>query len=325
MRVSRRQLIIGTGTSIIAPWSLHSAAQDVWPSKAVKIINPWPTGGAADGLIRPIAESLQSTFGQPFLVESLSGANGTIGTAAVARAPKDGYTLLFSHLGPMTVSPALTKLSYDPVKDFMPVTQLTTSPLVLLVRNGLPPRTLAEFFAYAKAQTKPLSMGSVGNGSTTHIAAEMMRMATGIPYLHIPYKGSEPALFDMGGGRVDYSFLNYMGALAHVQAGRVRVLGVTSAKRTTLLPDIPAIAEIIPGYEMAAWYGMHAPSGTSPAIVTKLHDAVVKLLRTPESLDRLHKGGFDSEGTSPTEFGTKIQNDIVKFSKLVAETGMTTS
>lgn len=321
MHRSRRNALLGLAAAACAP--LRDAfAQEAWPQRSVRIINPWPAGGPADALVRPAADGLRALLGQNFVVENQAGANGTIATATVAKAAPDGYTLLFSHLGPMTVSPSMTKLPYDPIRDFAPITQFTSSPLVLTVRHDLPVNTLAEFIAYMRAQSKPLIMGSVGNGSTTHIVAEMLKAATGLDYVNVPYKGSEPLLVDLAGGRVDYSFLNHLGTMAYVKAGKVRVIASTSLKRSPLTPDLPTFSEVLPGFEMSAWYGLHAPAATPPPLLDAIHKATVKVLTSDDYRERMRQGWFDLVANTPQEFEQRVRTDLDKFTRLVKTSGM---
>ena len=324
MQIRRRELIVGAGAAVAVPW-MGSAFAQAYPARPVKIVVPWPAGGPADGILRPVCEKLGAATGQPWVLESDPGANGTIGTARVVKAAPDGYTLLQSHIGPMAISPALTKVPYDPIKGLAPITQLTSSPLAMVVRPEMPVRTVAEFMAYARAQPNPLNMGSVGNGSSTHNLAEMLRLATGLKYTHVPYKGSDPVIVDMIGGRIDFSFLNYAGVQSNVQAGRLRVIAVSSLTRGSALPDVPTIAETIPNVEFASWYGMHAPVGTPVAIINRIQAEIAKAMRLPDVAERLRLGNYEIEATTPDQFARRIQSDVTRLAKVVADTGMTVS
>jgi len=321
MQASRRSTLKTlAASSLLAAPALR--AQEAWPARTIRIINPWPAGGPADALIRPIAEALRPVLGQNVVVESQAGANGTIATANVAKAPADGYTLLYSNLGPMTVSPAMVKLPYDPIRDLAPITQLTSSPLVMTVLDDLPVKTVEEFIRYARAQAKPLIMGSVGNGSTVHIVGEMFKAASGLDFTHVPYKGSDPLLLDMAGGRIDYSFLNYLGTLSFVKSGKVRVIAASSLKRSEIISELPAISETLPGFDFASWYGLHAPAAVPKPILDTIHRATIKVLTSDESRQRLRQGYFELVASTPQEFDARVRKEIEQFTRLVKASGM---
>jgi tripartite-type tricarboxylate transporter receptor subunit TctC len=223
----------------------------------------------------------------------------------------------------MAISPSMmASLPYDPVKSFAPITQLTSSPLTLIVRPDLPVKSVKEFLDYAKANPGKLNLGSIGLGSTTHLAAELLRSMTGIEYVHVPYKGSAPVINDMLGGQVEFSFLNIGGALPYIQSGRLRAVAMTGAKRSANMPDLPAIAETVPGYEASAWYGMAAPAGTPKPIVDRLHDEFVRILRTPEITKRLAEMSYDVEGTTPEQHAQKIKDDIARWAAVIKAAGI---
>lgn len=299
-----------------------AAAAQNYPSKPIRMINPWPPGGAADATIRVVTDKLSVVIGQPVVVESHSGANATIGTALVARAPADGYTLLFSHIGPMAISPHMMTLPYDPVKDFAPITQLTSSAMAMIVRSDVPVKNVSEFLAYARANPGKLNLGSIGLGSTPHLAGEMMRSLTGIRYVHVPYKGSAQVLTDMAGGQIEFSFLNLGGAMPFIQNGKVRVIGMSYAKRSPLTPEIPAVAESLPGYEVNTWYGLEAPAGTPRPIIDKLYAEVSKVLKMKDVAEKLNQMSYDVEGTTPEQHGAKLREDIVKWGAVIKAAGV---
>ncbi len=293
-------------------------AADPYPNKPVMVINPWAAGGPAEAIIRPIAEKLTQRLGQPFVIDSRGGANGTIGAAAVARAQPDGYTLLFSHVGPIAISPALpNKPPYDSVKDFAPITQIVSGPTVLVVRADFPAKNLAEFVAYAKANPGKVSYGSVGIGSSTHMAGATLAQMSGTDMVHVPYRGSSMINTDILGGQIQTGFVNVAGVIGLIKEGKLRPLAVSTARRTSALPDVPAVAENFPGFEVNSWYGLMAPAKTPPAIVAKLQAEIVEILKMPDIQARLKDNGLDAEGTTPEAYGQKIKDDLVRWSAAV--------
>ena len=304
----------------LALLALHGAASaaDVYPSKPITIINPWAAGGPAELLIRPIAEQLQRRLGQPVIVDSRGGANGTIGATVVARAAPDGYTLLSGHAGPIVISPALPqKPPYDPVKDFAPITQLVSGPTVLVVRSDAPYKTLAQLLAYAKANPGKVSYGSVGIGSTTHLAGATLAHLTGTELTHIPYRGSSPINTDLLGGQIVAAFVNVAGVLPLIKDGKLRPLAVSTTRRSAVLAGVPTVAETVPGFEINSWYGLLAPAGTPPAIIDRLYKESTAILKTPEMMARLRDFGLEPEGTTPQVFAAKIKADLLLWQAAV--------
>ena len=317
-------ILRGVCAAIVALALANPAGAQSYPARPVKVINPWPTGGSADALIRIIAERMSIALGQPVIVESLAGANGMIGHAAVAKAQPDGYTLLFSHVGPMTINPHLqASMPYDSIRDFEPITQLTSSPLAMLVRPDLPIRTVRELLDYAKANPGKLNMGSIGPGSTPHLAAELMRSITGMNYLHVPYKGAAPVITDLLGGQIDFTFLNIGGVQQYIDAGRIRAIGMTSLKRSASAPSLPTVSETLPDFEVNSWYGMAAPAGTPKPIVNRLNAELVKILKAPEMTARLNQLSYDVEGTTPEQHAARIRDDLAKWAAVIKVTGLT--
>ncbi|MDM0032463.1 tripartite tricarboxylate transporter substrate binding protein [Variovorax sp. J22P271] len=295
-----------------------AVAADAWPSRPVTIINPWAAGGPAEAIIRPIAEKLGQRLGEPFVVDSRGGANGTIGAAAVARAQPDGYTLLFSHVGPIAISPALpNKPSYDSVKDFAPITQIVSGPTVLVVRSDFPVRSLAELIAYAKAHPGQVAYGSVGIGSSTHMAGATLAQMSGTQMIHVPYRGSSMINTDLLGGQIQTAFVNVAGVVGLIKDGKLRPIAVSTTKRTSALPDVPTVAESYPGFEVNSWYGLMAPAKTPPAIIARLHAEIVEILKMPDIQQRLKDNGLDAEGTTPDAYGAKIKSDLVRWAAAV--------
>ena len=310
------------GLVLSCAWQGASLGQ-AYPSRPLKLVNPWPSGGPADVVARLMGDRLSAALGQPVVVDNIPGAGAMIGTAAVAKAPADGYTLLFSHVGPMAISPHLqTSMAYDPVKDFAAITQLTSSPLVLLVRADLPIRSLGEFLGYAKANPGKLNMGSIGPGSTPHLSGELMRSMAGVTFVHVPYKGSAPLVTDMLGGQIDFAFLNIGGVQQQIDTGKLRALGMTSLKRSPLVPQLPAISEAIAGYEVNSWFGMAAPAGTPRPVIERLNAEFVKILKLPDVLAKLNQMGYDVDGTTPEQHAAKVREDLAKWSVVIKATGL---
>ena len=307
----------------LAFFSAGALAQ-AWPSKPIRLIIPWPPGGPAEALARVVTAKMSAVLGQPFIIEAKPGANGTIGTNLVAKAAPDGYTILLSHLGPTAISPSLQKdLPYDPLKDFEPITQVISGPTLLVVRNGLPIRSVKELIAYAKANPGKLSYASVGVASTTHLAGEMLNVAAGINTLHVPYKGSTPAITDMMGERVDFAFFGISGSMQQARAGQIRMLAISTLKRSPNFPDIPAVAETVPGFELNSWYGMMAPAGTPKAIVNRLYQEVAAAVKKPDVIEWMKQNGLDPVGSTPEEHAAYIRAETVKWAKAIKDAKVT--
>jgi tripartite-type tricarboxylate transporter receptor subunit TctC len=294
-----------------------AALAQQYPAKPVKLINPWTPAGPAELLARTVGTKLQESLGQPFLIESRPGANGTIGASFVAKSAPDGYTILFSHVGPMAIHPAVaSSMPYDTVKDFEPITQVAAGALVLLVRNDIPAKTVPELVAHARANAGKLSCGSVGPASTTHFACEMLNMMGGVSTIHVPYKGSAPVVTDMLGGQIAISFLNIAGVMPQLKANQLRPIAVTTLKRSAVLPEVPTMHEVMPGFEVNSWYGMMAPAGTPKAIVQLLQRETAKALKAPDVQERLRAAGLDPVGNTPEEHAAQIRSDLERWSRV---------
>jgi tripartite-type tricarboxylate transporter receptor subunit TctC len=304
--------------SIAALAFAAAASAQQYPTKPIKVISPWSPGGPAEALARVVTTKMSESLGQPIVIESKGGANGEIGTAAVATSAPDGYTILLSHLGPTAISPALKKsLPYDPVKDFEPISQVVAGPTLLVVRNDLPVKTVKELIDHAKANPGKLSYGSVGIGSTTHLAGEMLNMTAGVDTIHVPYKGSTPILVDLMGGRLAFAFVGISGSLAQARAGQIRAIAISTLTRSPSAPDIPAVAETLPGFELNSWYGMMAPAGTPKPIVMRLNQELVRALKMPDVVEWMKQNGLDPAPTTPEEHAAYIKAEIAKWAKIV--------
>ncbi len=280
--------------------SLPAQAQDKWPSKPITYVVPFPAGGTTDTLARLIGQKLGTALGQTIVVDNKGGAGGALGSTAVANAAPDGYTILGGTISTHAINVSLyPKLGYDPVKSFAPVVLIGTNPTVLVVNQASPYKSLQDVIAAAKAK-KPLSSASAGNGTSQHLALELLNQRADIAITHVPYKGSGPAIQDVLAGQVDMMFDTTVVAGPHIESGKLRALAVTSAKRLPSLPNVPTVAESgVPDYEVMSWQAVYVPSGTPPAIVQRLHDEITKILAQPDVRERLAKLGMDPGAMSP--------------------------
>ncbi len=304
------------------------AAQTAWPIKPVKIVVPFAPGGTTDILARAMAPELTKAFGQPFVVENRAGAGGNVGADVVAKAPADGYTILMGTVGTHGINKALyAKMPFDSQKDFAPITLVAGVPNVM-VMNADKAKTLginsvADFIKYAKANPAKFSMASSGNGTSIHLAGELFKSRTGIFMTHIPYRGSGPALLDLVGGTVDVMFDNLPSALPQVKAGKLKAFAVTSAARSTAVPDLPTIEEAgkLPGFDASSWFGLLAPAGTPPEIVNRIQQEVAKSLGTAAIKEKLLAQGAIPGGNTPEQFNTFINAEHVKWAQVVKVSG----
>lgn len=294
-----------------------------YPSRPIRMIVPYPPGGSLDITMRVVAPKMSEIIGQNVIIDSRPGADGNIGTELVARAPADGYTVLI-HAVPLVVNPSLRrKLPFDVNKDFVPVSLLTASPLVLVVNPSVPAKSVKELFALAKAHPGKLTYASAGNGSNLHMAAELFKNLTGTNMLHVIYKGGGPALVAVLSGEVDLSYLNIAAIMSYAKAGRLRALGITSAKRSPLMPDLPTIAESgVAGYEFTSWAAALVPAGTPRNVVTTLYDAFSKALHSPDAEKRFSEQGAVIVASTPDEFAKFFKAELARWAKVVKETGI---
>jgi tripartite-type tricarboxylate transporter receptor subunit TctC len=304
--------------SIVA---VDSFAQS-YPTRAIRLIVPLAAGGGVDTSARLIGQKLAEALGQQILIENRPGAGGTIGTDAVARAAADGYTLLMaspSH----AITPSLYKLSFDPVKDFAPVTLAVIAPYVLVVHPSLPVRSMKDLIAFAKARPDQLLWCSSGNGSAPHLALELLKMMTGVQITHVPYKGTGPGITDLIAGRVSVTAASVPSTMPHVNAGRLRALAVGSRARSQIAPQFPTVAESgIPGYEIDVWHGTMAPAGTPKDIVARLHIETARIIAQPDVRERMLVAGLEPVGNSPEQFSAYVREEVVKWSKVIQQAGI---
>jgi len=294
-----------------------------FPSKPVRLVVPFTPGGSTDILARAIGQRLSELWGQPVVIDNRPGAGGSIGMDAVARSAPDGYTLVMGHIGTLAANPALyAKLSYDPVRDFAPVTLVAMVPNVLVVGPAVQSRNVQELIALAKSKPGKLDYGSGGNGSAAHLATEYFKLRAGIDLQHIPYKGTAPALADLLGGQIALMITGLPPVLPHVKSGKLRILGVASPRRLPQFPDIPTIAESgVPGYEATQWYGLLVPAATPKDVVAKLNRDAVAALMDPTVAERLAGEGALPVGDTPEQFGAFIRSEIELWGKVIRATG----
>jgi tripartite-type tricarboxylate transporter receptor subunit TctC len=298
-----------------------SAQAQTYPSKPVKLIVPFPAGSATDQIARVVGQELQSALGQPFVVDNKPGAQGTIAAVGVARSAPDGYTLMVTTNTPQAAAPALFKqLRYDPVKDFQPIARLGTISFMLMVATDFPAKNLKEFIAHAKANPGKLSGGYGSAGS--QVSQAMLRSMGKIEFVDVPYKGLPEAITNVLGGSISFTFADLANALAQQKGGKLRGLAVTSEKRSSLAPEIPAIAEELKGYELIAWFALMAPAGTPKDIVASLHGATAKALAKPEMVARFGTLGTDIAPMDPAQLEAFIKSEIAKWARMAKEAGI---
>ena len=293
-----------------------------FPDKPIKIVVTFTTGGAPDILARLIGERLTAAWGQPVIVDNKPGAGGNLGADFVAKAPPDGYTIVVGTVGTHSINGALySKMPYDMVKDFTPITLLATTPNMLVINNDVPAKNLKDFIALGKKEGK-MTFASSGSGTSIHVSGELFKTMTGIDMVHIPYKGRATAIPDLLGGRVTMMFDNMPSSLALVREGKLRALGVTSSMRSPAAPDIPTIAESgLPGFDAVSWFALFAPANTPKPIIDKLQTEVRKILKTPDISKRLADNGLDPVGGTPDELAAYQKSEISKWAKVVKDSG----
>ena len=307
----------------LALFSLAAQAQS-WPSKPVRIIVPFPPGGTTDIVARSLGVELQKMWQQPVIIENRAGAGGNVGAEAVAKSPNDGYTLLMGTVGTHAINAALfaqsgNKMPFDPAKDFVPITLAAGVPNVMVINSKLPVNSVNEFIAYSKARPGQLNMASSGNGTSIHLTGELFKTMTGTYMVHLPYRGSAPALTDLLAGNTTVMFDNLPSALPHIKSGRLKALAVTSRERSPALPDTPTIEEAanLKGFDASSWFGLFAPAGTPRAIVDKIQSDVTKALTVPEVRERFVAQGAQPGGTTPDQFAAFIRGETEKWTKVV--------
>jgi tripartite-type tricarboxylate transporter receptor subunit TctC len=298
------------------------AAAQAYPAKAVRIVVPFPPGAGADIVTRLFTPRLTEATAQQFIVDNRAGAAGNIGAEAVARATPDGYTLLTAPASIAISQTLYKKPSFDLARDFEPIALLASAPFVLVVHPSLPVKSVKELIALARTRPGQLNFASTGNGSSPHLTTEMFKMRVGIDIVHVPYKGTPPAVTDLIAGQVSMMFANTLSVLPQVKAGRLRALAITSAKRSTAAPELPTVAESgLPGFESGTWFALLAPAGTAREIVTRLNAEATKAGQAPDLRERLAAQGAEALGGTPEQVGTFIKSEIAKWGKVVRDSG----
>jgi tripartite-type tricarboxylate transporter receptor subunit TctC len=307
---------------LLAAFATAAYAQP-YPSKPIHFVVPYPAGGPLDTVARLLGQKVSESVHQPVVVENKPGAGGNIGADYVAKAAPDGYTILMGAVATHAINPTLYRnIPYDPVKDFAPVTEVAWTPNVLVVNPSLPVSNVKEFIAYAKAHPGELNFGSGSTGSAGHLAGELFKTMAGVQMVHVPYKGAGPAMQDLIGGQIQLMFDNLASSLGQIRAGKVRALAVTTAKRSTLAPELPTIAESgLPGFDISTWFGIFAPGGTPQPVVQRLHDAFVAALHAPDVQATMKKMGAEPVGNTPEEFAAYIRAEARKYAKVIEASG----
>ena len=296
-----------------------NAFAQAYPSRPVKVIVPWPPGQATDIAARMMAQRLQDTLGQPFVIDNRPGAGGSLGTEIAAKSPNDGYTLLAASSGPMSIMPSLQKLPYDPLKDFTVVGLLTRNPYALVVTPSFPAANAKEFIALLKANPDKYTFASSGTGATAHLFAELFNTTAGIKARHIPYKGSAPAMTDVINGQVNYTIETLASVIGHIRSGRVRALGVSTAKRAGAMPELPTLQEAagLADFDVAAWIGYAAPAGTPQEVVTRLSGEILKAMQAPDFREKMLNAGLEPSSLALEELPAFVKREQERYAAVI--------
>jgi len=302
-----------------------AAVAQAWPAKPVTIVVPWPPGGPSDIVARPTAKGLTEAFGKTFIIDNRGGAGGNIGSELVARATPDGHTLLITSGGPIVINPHVyKKMTYDPQKELAPITNMLRVPVVLAVNPSVPAKNLKELIAWIQSQGGKAAWASAGNGTPQHMTGELFRTTAKLEMIHIPYKGSAPAITDLMGGHVPMMFDTTIAIVPQIKAGKVRAIAVSGAKRSPQLPDVPTFAEVgLAAVESYGWYGFFAPANTPKEVISKINEGALNFMKTPEFQKVLTDTGSDYVGDTPENFAAFIKSENVKWGRVAKETGAT--
>ena len=290
-----------------------------YPSHPIKVLVPWPPGQATDVAARMVAERLVPVLGQPLVVDNRPGAGGVVGSEVAAKSPADGYTLLAGSSGPISISPNVQKVAYEPLKDFAPISLLAVNPFVLVVNPSIPAKSLKELIALLKANPGKYSFASSGSGATSHLMSVLFNMMAGVNAVHVPYKGSSQSITDVVNGQVAYTIETVPAVAGLVKADKLRALAVTSAKRAEAMPEVPTIAETLPGYEMFGWIGLMAPAGTPAAITERISAETRKIMQDPEIRKRFLAAGMEPAGNTPAEFSEFLRKQNDRYGSIVKQ------
>jgi tripartite-type tricarboxylate transporter receptor subunit TctC len=318
----RRSWLVNAVAFVASSLVLTPVSSQSYPVRPVRVMLPYPPGGPTDVLVRIVAAKLSEVMGQSFTIDNKAGASGMIGSAEVAKAAADGYTLL-GNASIHVINPSLyPKAAFDAMNDFTPITQLASVPLILVVHNDLPVRSVRELIAYGKANPARLNFASSGNAAAPHLAGESFKIYTGVQMQHVPYKGSTPALTDLIGGQVQLMFDSMPSATPFVKSGKLRALAVSSAKRSPAFPDLPTVAEAgVPGFDISTWYGLWGPKALPKDLADRLASEVAKILKSPEVRERYAALGAEPVGSNPEEFTAYCKTELQKWAKIVKESG----
>jgi tripartite-type tricarboxylate transporter receptor subunit TctC len=317
-----RDLLIATAAALFTVAHVGSAAAQAYPTKAVRIIVPFPAGGPTDVLARLISPKLSQAWGQSVVIDNRAGANQVLGSELAAKAAPDGYTLLILSGGAAINVSLYAKLPYDTLRDFTQITLIAAGPNLAVVHPGVPVNSVSELITYARSKPGLLLYGSSGSGSPSNLATELFKTMAKVDLIHVPYKGMAPAITDLLGGHLQVAFPTISAAITHARVGRLRALGVTTATRSPAAPELPTIAEAaLPGYEASNWYGIAAPAKTPPAVISKIHGDIVAAVAAPDVRDAMLNQGMNPTTNTPREFDTYLRSEIAKWAKVVKVSG----
>jgi tripartite-type tricarboxylate transporter receptor subunit TctC len=323
---TRREFLVSTAVLSVAAGvgaNITSAYADEWPQRTVTIICPFAAGGNTDGIARMAAQRLSDKFDKQFIVENRPGAGGALAAGLVAKAEPDGYTLFIAALPVMAIVPVINQVRYDSLKDFAPISNIATNAFVLVVNKDLPIKTLKEFVAYIQARPGKLTYSSAGIGSLNHLSMALFLKKAGLEMVHVPYKGNAPALADVVGGHIDAMFSNFSDALPQAKGGNVRMLALSSDKRSSLAPDLPTVAESgYPDYNILTWNGLMAPARTPKPIIDNIASTLIAAVKDPRFSERLSKFGVDPLGSTPAEYEARLKRDVVTWKEAVLIAGI---
>jgi tripartite-type tricarboxylate transporter receptor subunit TctC len=299
------------------------ASAQQYPSKPIRFVVPYPAGGPLDTVARLLAQKVSEGVGQPVVVDNKPGAGGNIGADIVAKSPADGYTILMGAVATHAINPTLyASIPYDAMRDFAPITQVASTPNVLVVNSSIPAASVREFIAHAKANPGKLNFGSGSTGSAGHLAGELFKAMAGVEMTHVPYKGAAPAMTDLIGGNIQLMFDNLASSLAQVRAGKIRALAVTTARRSPLAPELPTVAESgLPGFDISTWFGVFAPAGTPREALERLHAQFTRALAAPDVREKMLNLGAEPVGSKPEEFASYIRAEAEKYARVIKASG----
>ena len=321
---TRRRLLLASGAgAVAAQWPITASAQ-AFPSKPIRFVMPYPPGGSSEILARPIAQEMTKQLGTSVIIDFKPGGGTTIGADMIAKSAPDGYNIVMMLSAHAINATLMPKLPYDTVRDFAPITLAATLPLVVVVPAQSSIRSMADLLARARANPGKLTFASAGPGNTSHLSVEYLKSMLGLDMIHVPYKGSGPAIIGLLGGEVDFMFDSLSSSLPQIKGGKFRAIAMASAQRSRILPDVPTVAESgVPGFDVSVWYSVLAAAGTPAPIVNKLHTEIVRAMRAPETKEKIEAAGYDIVGSTPEQAGEFIKAEIVRWSKVVKDSGAT--